>query len=121
MPLKCGLGFSRSQRITRLEVLTYLDGFCLIVSKVKAQSAHIVSSIKKAGQMACLFFVSAYVHPVVIPNAKRRDLLLPPNSYRPKFPGSCAEELNACLSATRNHKIAKMIGSEPTIPIHAGK
>jgi hypothetical protein len=43
MPLNRDLGFSRSQRITRLEVLTYLDGFCLIVSITKAQSAqHIV-------------------------------------------------------------------------------
>src|SRR5476649_1349216 len=46
MPLKCDLGFSRSQRITRLDLLTHLDGFCLIVSIVKAQSAHIVLNFK---------------------------------------------------------------------------
>jgi len=46
MPLNCDRRFSRNVSITRLDLLSHLDGFCLIVSVVKAQAhtTHIVSS-----------------------------------------------------------------------------
>ena len=62
MPLNCDRRFSRNVSITRLDLLSYLDGFCLIVSFVKAQrqpQQHIVLSILKGQPNRPPFLCSA--------------------------------------------------------------
>jgi hypothetical protein len=60
MPLKCNRRFSRNDRITRFELLNParrdLDGFCQIVSIVKAQAhtTHFVSCTKKGSLTSLL-------------------------------------------------------------------
>jgi hypothetical protein len=66
MPLNCDPRFSRIARITRLDLLSHLDGFCLIVSIVKAQATHNPSyRAKKAGHHWSAFFT-----PHNAPNSK---------------------------------------------------
>ena len=85
MPLICNRPFSRMGSITRLDLLSHLDGFCLIVSVVKAQAltTHRIEHKKRRAIWPAFFYAGAFASCVAqaAPARSRASPFLP---QRPK-------------------------------------